>query len=798
MLRFLPRDGSEPTPAALMALKPYGGVMARLLVARGLSSAQEAERFLCPSPAQFHDPFAMEGMDRAVEILQNAKQQQLPTVVYGDYDVDGMCANALLCDALARFGLEAAPHVPLREEGYGLNQEAVRKLAESYRLLITVDLGITNWEEVALARELGMTVIVTDHHQLGLVPCLADVVLSPLLGEYPCPKLCGTGVALKLAQALLGMEDAGQYLDLAALATVADIVPLVEENRAIVALGLPLIAAREREGIRALLEVSGTTKPVDTDTLGFQLGPRLNAAGRLGNAAQGVRLMLTRDPAEADTIAGELDRLNTQRRSMENEVVEAALAQAEAHDFVEERALLVQGENWHVGVIGLAAGRLCTRYACPTAVFSLQEGMLHGSLRSIPGVNIHKCLQTCDDLLTRYGGHEQAAGCTLPLEHYEEFCSRMQRAVRLAAPETAFIPAQEYDAVLPLAEAGDALALELDRLAPFGLGNPSPLFLAEGVRLERRRAVGAGGAHLQVTLRDGNRVMDGIAFGKGKEAMELPDKVDMVYRFIWNSFRGDTTLQCEGKAFRPAVGAQRAALEAAGPEAAAMALVDALLEMQEQKAGENTTKSENNRVMEGRTEDFSGWPRPRRGTLYVARTLESAVKALEAFEPSALQDASEMPPELAWRVASGALCFPTVLVLPLLQEMKGCWRQVCLLDGELFPGEAELLKSKLPRAQVWAAPHTDALRQLRSSLDAGDEGYRGLYKQLRGHAFAALSQAAIAAGLTLPQTRVGLLAFQQVGLLHYTESPFSYSLRPPTPCTLGESPLLKAIRHFTA
>ena len=234
-------------------------------------------------------------------------------------------------------------------------------------------------------------------------------------------------------------------------------MPLEDENRILVSLGLKAIAGRKREGMRALLRVSGDPDPVDSDVLGYRLGPRLNAAGRLDDAGKGVRLMMTEDPAEADRLAEELDALNTERRAAEQRLVKAAQAQAAGHDFIGEKALIVRGRDWHVGVIGLAAGRLCQQYYCPTCVLSEHEGLLHGSLRSIPGVHIHECLKTCDDLLLRYGGHEQAAGVTLEADRYEAFCERLQSAVG-RAEESCFVPAQPYDAELTLSDCTDAVS----------------------------------------------------------------------------------------------------------------------------------------------------------------------------------------------------------------------------------------------------------------------------------------------------------------------------------------------------
>ncbi|MCL1855179.1 MAG: single-stranded-DNA-specific exonuclease RecJ [Clostridia bacterium] len=764
MLRFVPRGGIEPSREILPALKPYGKVSAQLLAARGIRSRQEADRFLNPCQDQLHDPFLIHHMSRAVKMLKDARDKRIPTVIYGDYDVDGICANALLCLALRRFGVQAEPYAPLREEGYGLNEPAVRRLAGVYGLLVTADLGVTNDREVELAKELGMGVIVTDHHQSGLKACPADAVLSPLMDGYPCPRLCGAGTAFKLAQALLGQWEAMEYIDLAALATVADIVPLQEENRVIVALGLPMISARKRQGFRALLEVSGSGSDADSDTLGYQLGPRLNAAGRLGNALSGVRLMMTADGEEADEIAAELDRLNTHRKKLENEVLEQALAQTQAHDFVECPMLLTRGEGWHMGVVGLAASRLCSRYGCPTGVFCQEGSLLHGSLRSVPGVNIHKCLQTCDELLLRYGGHEQAAGCTLDAERYKEFCGRMQRAVQKTARVKAFIPTQEYDTALALEEADEDVLREIDRLGPFGMGNPFPLFLAEGLQLERRRACGRLGAHLQLTLRQEGRVMDGIAFGMGKEAAALPRQVDMVYRLNRNTFQGITTLQCDVKAFRPAWGADRRSVAEAPEQDFEMALVDALLEMltMEENAGIKSRNAEKIMDMHMHAGQGLDCQNPSRGTLFVARTKPSAMRLLEILHPEderpgradgrGMDERDEgrpwLPAALVWYTAEDPLCFPTVLMLPILAAQAGCWRQVWLLDGELGPVEAALWQQRLPRAQVRVYSRTEALISLAASVDAGDEAYRLLYRQLRCNAFSALAQAAAAAEMT--------------------------------------------------
>lgn len=781
MLRLLPRDARPFDERAAAALRPYDGVTARLLYARGITDAVQADAFLHPSLEQLHDPMRLHGMAEAVSILERARSEGLPTVVYGDYDVDGICACALLTLALRRYGINAQPHTPLREEGYGLNVKAVKELARTYRVLVTVDLGITNHEEVRLAQSLGMKVIVTDHHGLALEKSPADAVMNPLLGDYPFRRLCGTGVAFKLAQALLGLDQCREYLDLAALATVADIVPLKDENRVLVSLGLKVIEGRKREGMRALLRVSADPSPVDSDVLGYRLGPRLNAAGRLDDAGKGVRLMMTDDPAEADRLADELDRLNTQRKTTERQLVKAAEEKAAGHDFIRDRALIVSGEGWHVGVIGLAAGRLCQKYHCPTCVFSEQDGLLHGSLRGIPGIHIHECLKTCDDLLLRYGGHEQAAGATLEKKNYEAFCERFQAAVS-RADEDCFVPVQEYDAEVSLPDLTDALLDEMLLMAPFGCENPAPLLLARGVCPEERRAVGAEGAHLKLTLRQKGRMMGGIAFSMGHMANALPERVDAVFSLGRNTFRGTTSLQMDVKALMPVSGARAEAMSAPDAEGEQAALLEALGDAFALQAGKPPLDTEN---IQG-----CGWDeleralRAReRGHLFVAHTHETAGRALSLAELDMCANAPDDP-----------RCFPTLLTAPLLSITEGHWRHVWLMDGELFEGEAALWRGRLARARVHVAPRSGALAALAGAVDAGDERYRALYRALRAPRRQTLGDLAEAAGMSVTQARAGLRAFEELGLIQLTLSPFRYTLCPAKKCSLGDSATLGALR----
>ena len=779
MLRFVPRDARPMDGGVAAALSACGSVTARLLYVRGIKTAEEAHAFLNPGMHSLHNPYLMSGMEKAVAILTRARDEKLPTVVYGDYDADGTCACSLMTLALRRFGVNAEPHIPLRAEGYGLNEGAVYKLAQAYRVLVTVDLGITNHQEIKLAQSLGMTVIVTDHHGLGLVPCPADAVLNPLLGDYPFRRLCGAGVAFKVAQALLGEESCGEFLDLAALATVADIVPLTGENRALVAMGLARIQKRERPGVRALLCVSGDPPTVDADTLGFRLGPRLNAAGRLSNAMKGVCLLTTGDLAEAERLAAELDELNTLRKAEEARLFEAAEAAAREHDFLSEKALIVRGEGWHVGVIGLAAGRLCQKYHCPACVLSEHDGLLHGSLRSVPGVHIHECLKTCDDLLLRYGGHELAAGVTLKAENFDAFCRRLNEAVA-KADNGCFVPSQLYDAEVGLADCTPELEATLRKLAPFGEGNPAPLLLARSLVPEERRAVGADGAHLKLTLRDGDRMLGGIAFSMGGMAARMPPRVDAVFSLGLNTFRGETALQMNVKALEGDAQARRAAFAQPDGDAEAMALLTAIKHAAQ--AGKSAADGETLPLCTREALE-AALSSGERGRLFVARTNASALAALALRDMDVFEGAADDP-----------RCFSAVLTKPDISRAGGFWRHVWLLDGQILPGEAALWRERLPNAALHAPPPSAALCALAASLDAGDEKLRDLYRTLRSAAWPTPGALARNAGLTVPQTWCGLHAFEELGLITLDAALFRYTLLPSRKCSLNDSPTLGRIR----
>ena len=550
------------------------GWFSSLLYARGIRTEEEANLFLNPSLDGLHDPFLLPGMQKTVDLLKDAIAGKKTILVYGDYDADGVCASSILLETLHEEGASLAYRIPSRHtEGYGLNADAVREIAQKAQILITVDCGVSNVEEVALAKELGLTVIITDHHQPPEILPEADVVMDPLLGDYPCPDLCGAGVALKICQALQGMAGVEKRLDLAAIATVADVVPLRDENRIIVREGLRRIGNTSRPGLKAMLKTAGLLEPRGTagtvravtrsgtkepslcsapdfsltaDDLAFRIAPRLNAAGRLGDAKLGVHLLLTADEAKAANIAAMLEEANRTRQRFEREMTTSAVSQLSLEALAGAHVILVSGEDWNPGLIGLTAGRLCERFHLPAIALSVHGDTAVGSCRSIPGISIYRMLAACEDLLERFGGHEQAAGLTVKTENIPLLRERLEKVISEAAPEETFLPSMEYDLVVPFRTWTKASMDWLSRLEPTGCGNPAPLFLLQGAEVQTIRKVGADGAHLKLTVLDEDlSIVEAIAFGAGDTADESPRKLDLLYRPVLNDFRGRTSIEAQ-------------------------------------------------------------------------------------------------------------------------------------------------------------------------------------------------------------------------------------------------------------
>ena len=540
MIRYVPRAAEGegfPCPDAMPPL------LHRLLLQRGVKNPRQAEEFLHPSIDQLHDPMLLSGMEDTLSALRNAVDRGQKICVYGDYDVDGVCASAIMVSCLRSMGGDAQVYLPSRHnEGYGLNEDAVREIARTYDLLITVDCGIASHDLIELAKSLKLACIVTDHHRVG--ECLPDCpTVNPLLNDYPFPYLCGAGVAWKIACALLGRDEAMQWIDLAAIATVADVVSLTGENRAIVHLGLQRLNARPRAGLQALMERARLEAgSVTSQGIAFRIAPRLNAGGRLGDAKRSYDLLMCADPFEAIAMADLLEQENQRRQRVEREIRESAMAQLADFDFSAHRIVIVHGEGWNSGVIGLAASHLREALYYPVIAMAESDGMLTGSCRSIPDVDIFRALSSAADLMVKFGGHAQAAGLTIEKEKLPELQKRLDDYLFENIAEDAYIPTKEYDLEADLGELTESTVRALTALEPTGCDNPEPVFRSLG-RLIEARPIGAQGAHLRLTVSGGGTRRAGVYFGAGSMAAELKEDVDLLYTPSLNVWNGTSSVQ---------------------------------------------------------------------------------------------------------------------------------------------------------------------------------------------------------------------------------------------------------------
>ncbi|HEX5003888.1 MAG TPA: single-stranded-DNA-specific exonuclease RecJ [Gemmatimonadales bacterium] len=538
--------------------------LASLLLQRGIGDVDAARRFLRPALEQLGDPLAMGGMAGAVEAVAAAVRSGKPILVHGDYDVDGQCAAALLTRALRAAGAAVEPFVPHRmEDGYDFREAGLARAREvGAGLILTCDCGITAVETVAAARAEGLEVVVTDHHLPGASLPPATALLDPQLDgdDSPYGMLCGTGVAFKLVQALvpaLGLPPnlPLHLLDYVALATVADVVPLQGENRPLVQQGLKILAASRWPGLRALIASAGLQdKPIKAGHLGFVLGPRLNATGRVGDAKDGLRLLLTDDDDEARRLAAQLERQNAERQALDQRILDEAIAQVETTCRLdEEAAIVLAADGWHAGVIGIVASRLVERYGRPAFMIAFDEGTTalgKGSGRSISRFHLRDALAECGDLLDRFGGHRMAAGLTIQRDRVPAFRERFVAEANRRLDQEDLVPEQRVDVVLRLDEATAELESLCQHLEPCGMGNAGPVFAVRGVLLEGAREVGKG--HLKGTLRAAGTALDAIGFNMLDQAPPAGAPVDVAFKLERNTWRDRDALQARLLAVVPA------------------------------------------------------------------------------------------------------------------------------------------------------------------------------------------------------------------------------------------------------
>jgi single-stranded-DNA-specific exonuclease len=544
------------------SLGKYSPVILKLLANRGITTQKEIEDFFgydyCVSP----DLFKIAGMAEAVDRIAVALESKEKVAIFGDYDADGVTATALLFEVLENLGFtNLTYYIPDRQlEGYGMNEKALESLAaEDVKLIITVDSGITNVTEVEKAKTLGIDVVITDHHHAPEVLPKAVAIINPHLENsgFAFSDLAGVGVAFKLAQALtqkIAPEKIDQLkwmLDLVAIGTVADCVTLLGENRTLVKYGLVVLSKTRRVGLLEMfkvgrIEISENCIP-DTQKVAFQIAPRINATGRMDHAGVSYKLMMEKDRAHARVLALEVEERNQERQKMTAEIVKEIESVVE-RDFLDKKFIFVKNEHWPVGILGLVAGKVVDKFQKPAVIFQVQEKEYVGSLRSIPEVNIVECLEKCTELLSKFGGHSQAAGVRITPENVSQFCAKMTELIETELGEKEIISKLAVDLELKAQDISWEFMTDLKKMEPFGMGNKDPAFMLRGMRISDVRMVGNGTKHLKLALRatDGNpKVFDAIGFKLGEEFSDLKkdDLIDIVFNLSEDEWNGNKRIQ---------------------------------------------------------------------------------------------------------------------------------------------------------------------------------------------------------------------------------------------------------------
>ena len=535
-------------------------LISSILASRGIIEKEDVREFLNPTRDDFHDPFLMPDMEKAVDRILKAIQTQEKTIIYGDYDVDGITSITVLKKFLEERNLQVGEYIPNRlNEGYGLNKEAVKKIAEQgYKLIITVDCGISCIEEIKYATELGLEVIVTDHHEPAeeLPKCLAVVDAKRKDNQYPFNQLAGVGVVFKLIQAIsiklnLDNREYLKYLDIVCVGTISDIVPLVDENRVITKLGLKLVPISKNIGLRTLLASTGY-KEVNSTTISFGIAPRINACGRMGEEKEALKLFLTNDLHEAKEITAKLNNYNLERQETEKRIFKQALEQIENGE--KDKSCIVLGqEGWHHGIIGIVASKVTDIYFKPSILICFEGEEGKGSGRSIPGFNLHDAVMNCDTYVEKFGGHSMAIGINVKRENFEKFKKEFEEYTQNSHISD-IIPIIQIDKQVDIKKINIQEVNELKLLEPYGEGNKMPVFLIKNLKILSIRSLSEG-KHIKLKLGIDNYMMDAIGFNMGEvvDKYLIGDKVDIVGSLEVNQFGGNENIQVNLKDLRKTI-----------------------------------------------------------------------------------------------------------------------------------------------------------------------------------------------------------------------------------------------------
>ena len=538
-----------------------GKLVARALATKNLKSDEEIEVFLSPRRGDFHDPFLMPDMEKAVDRVVKAIQNKEKVTIFGDYDVDGITSSSILHRFLKECGLETKIYIPNRiSEGYGLNEEAIRKIAnEKTTLIITVDCGITGNKEVELAKSLGIDTVITDHHEPAeeLPKAVAVVDCKRKDNKYPFNGLAGCGVAFKLTQGIsqrLGIleEKSLKYLDIVCVGTISDIVPLEDENRTISKLGLRLLNQTKNPGLKALLESTGYKK-IDSTAVSFGLAPRINACGRMGHEDEALKLFLTDNLQEARELTSKLNEYNTKRQEIEKDIFSKAQEMLKDENEQKLPCIVLGGENWHHGVIGIVSSKITDMYSKPSLLLCFEGEESKGSGRSVPGFDLHEALENCKEHIKQFGGHSMAVGLTIETNKFANLKNALEEyATKMKVAD--IVPVVKVDQKIGLTDVMIKDIKELELLEPYGEANKMPIFQINNVRIESIRTLSEG-KHLKLTVKDEHKIIDCIGFNLGNLASEYPigSKIDLIGSLEINEFRGIENIQINLKDIRHSV-----------------------------------------------------------------------------------------------------------------------------------------------------------------------------------------------------------------------------------------------------
>lgn len=533
-------------------------LVANIIANKGLKDSHEIEVFLHPRRSDFHDPFLMPDMEIATNRIIKAIKNNEKVAIYGDYDVDGITSSTVLKRFLKDRGLETDVYIPNRlHEGYGLNEEAIREISEKkYTLVVTVDCGITGNKEIELANSLGIETVVTDHHEPAeeLPKALAVVNCKRKDNKYPFNGLAGVGVAFKLIQAIsirLGIkeEEYLKYLDIVCVGTISDIVPLVDENRTISKLGLRLVKQTKNIGLKVLLDSIGYQK-IDSNTISFGVAPRINACGRMGHEKEALELFLTNNIEEAKKITQNLNQYNLERQEIEKRIFDEVQAMMQNPEEQKQPCIVLGGENWHHGVIGIVSSKITDMYFKPSILLCFEDNLAKGSGRSVPGFDLHEALEKCGTHIKQFGGHSMAVGITIEKDNFAKFKEELEEyGTRMKV--ASIVPVIKIDEKVQLQDVGIKDIKDLELLEPFGEGNKMPLFQISNLKIESIRAL-SDGKHLKMTLKDDNKFIDTIGFNMGNLSSEYPigTKIDIVGNLEINNYKGMENIQINLKDIR--------------------------------------------------------------------------------------------------------------------------------------------------------------------------------------------------------------------------------------------------------